>query len=80
MAFMIEVEVGEFERREIDAQIARILRDLGNPPPPLNLTDVRNLLKIDLTYYKSTDPSFLQESRTVSRCLRRRQFLISENI
>jgi len=58
---MIEVEVGEFEKREIDAQIARILRDLGNPPPPLNLSDVRNLLKIDLKYYKSTDPSLLQE-------------------
>lgn len=58
---MIEVEVGEFEKREIDAQIARILRDLGNPPPPLNLSDVRKLLKIDLKYYKSTDPSLLQE-------------------
>ena len=58
---MIEVEVGEYEKREIDGQIARILRDLGNPPPPLKLTDVRNLLKIDLGYYKSTDPSFLQE-------------------
>ena len=58
---MIEVEVGEYEKREIDEQIARILRDLGNPPPPLNLIDVRNLLKIDLAYYKSTDPSFLQE-------------------
>jgi Zn-dependent peptidase ImmA (M78 family) len=58
---MIEVEVGEYEKREIDGQIARILRDLGNPPPPLKLSDVRTLLKIDLGYYKSTDPSFLQE-------------------
>jgi hypothetical protein len=38
---MIEVEVGEYVKREIDEQIARILRDLGNPPPPLNLIDVR---------------------------------------
>ncbi len=58
---MIEAEVGGHEKREIDAQIARILRDLGNPSPPLKLADVRALLKLDLGYYKSTDPSVLQE-------------------
>src|SRR5438270_7345601 len=58
---MIDVEVGDYEKRELDSQIARILRDLGNPPPPLKLNDVRSLLKIDLHYYKSTDPSLLQE-------------------
>jgi Zn-dependent peptidase ImmA (M78 family) len=56
-----EADVGEYEKQKIDAQITRILRDLGNPPPPLTLSDVRKLLKIDLTYYKSTDPSLLQE-------------------
>jgi hypothetical protein len=35
--------------------------DGGNPPPPIKLSDVRSLLKIDLKYYSSTDPSFLQE-------------------
>lgn len=58
---MGETEIGEYEKRKIDAQIARILRDLGNPTPPLKLVDVRKLLKIDLTYYKSTDPSLIQE-------------------
>jgi hypothetical protein len=58
---MSEPGVGEYEKRKIDAQIARILRDLGNPAPPIKLPDVRKLLKIDLTYYKSTDPSLLQE-------------------
>jgi Zn-dependent peptidase ImmA (M78 family) len=58
---MIDVEVGEYERRDIDAQINRILRDLGNPPPPLQLADVRKLLKLDLQYYKSTDPGLLEE-------------------
>ncbi len=58
---MVEAEVGGYEKREIDAQIARILRDLGNPPPPLKLKDVRDLLKIDLAYYKSTDPGVIQE-------------------
>jgi hypothetical protein len=58
---MDEAGVGEYEKRKIDAQVARILRDLENPAPPLKLTDVRKLLKIDLTYYKSTDPSVLQE-------------------
>lgn len=58
---MIEAEVGPYEKREIDAQVARILRDLGNPTPPLKLADVRQLLKIDLRYYKSTEPTVIQE-------------------
>lgn len=58
---MIDPGVGEYEKREIDAQIARILRDLGNPSPPLILADVRNLLKLNLSYYRSTDPSIIQE-------------------
>lgn len=58
---MIQVEVGRYEKREIDSQILRVLRDLGNPPPPLNLDDVLKLLKIDLQYYGSTDPSVIKE-------------------
>lgn len=58
---MIEPDVGEYEKRDIDAQIARILRDLGNPQPPLKLSDVRALLKLDLQYYRSTDPGILTE-------------------
>jgi len=55
------VLVGEIEKREIRAQVDRILRDLGNPEPPLNLADVRALLSLDLQYYSSTDPGLVEE-------------------
>lgn len=58
---MIEAGVGAYEKRDIDAQITRILRDLGNPEPPIKLPGVRSLLKIDLQYYRSTDPGLLTE-------------------
>jgi len=54
-------EVGEFEASEISEIVGRILRDLGNPEPPLSLQDVRELLKINLKYYSSTEPSVTQE-------------------
>jgi hypothetical protein len=53
--------VGEYEKREIRGQVQRILRDLGNPEPPLNLADVRTLLKLGLQYYRSTDPGLIAE-------------------
>jgi Zn-dependent peptidase ImmA (M78 family) len=46
---------------QIDSQVGRILRDLGNPEPPLNLDEVRTLLKIDLQYYTADDPNFIEE-------------------
>src|SRR5260370_28036278 len=58
---MIEEQVGEFEKREIRDQVGRILRDLGNPAPPLKLTDVRTLLSIDLQYYSSSEPGLVSE-------------------
>jgi hypothetical protein len=56
-----EVPVGEYEKRDIDAQVARILRDLGAPEPPLVLSEVRALLHLNLKYYSSTDPGLIQE-------------------
>jgi hypothetical protein len=53
--------VGEYERREICGQVQRILRDLGNPEPPLNVADVLELLSLDLQYYRSTDPGLITE-------------------
>ena len=47
--------------QDIDDVIDRILRDLGNPEPPLKLEDVRELLKLDLTYYSKTDLNLLDE-------------------
>ncbi len=58
---MDQVIVGELEKREIRAQVARILQDLGRPEPPLNLADVRALLSLDLRYYSSTDPGLIAE-------------------
>lgn len=58
---MSEELVGELEKREIRGQVQRILRDLNNPEPPLNLADVRSLLSLDLQYYRSTDPGLIAE-------------------
>ena len=41
--------------RDIDGQVARVLRDIGNPDPPLRLEVVRDVLKLDLKYYSSKD-------------------------
>lgn len=53
--------VGNKERNDIDLLIAKVLRDLGNPEPPLRLELVRELLALDLKYYSSTDVSPLAE-------------------
>lgn len=58
---MIEEQVGEFEKRDIRDRIDRILRDLGNPAPPLDLADVRQLLSLDLRYYSSSEPGLVTE-------------------
>lgn len=53
--------VGEIEKRDIRAQVDRILRDIGSTEPPLDLADVRALLSLDLHYYSSTDPGLVEE-------------------
>lgn len=58
---MAEVVVGEYEKRDIDRQVERILRDLGDSEPPLDLSHVRSLLSLDLQYYSSTDPGLVEE-------------------
>jgi hypothetical protein len=50
---------------DIDRQVAKVLRGLGNPQPPLCLDDVRGLLKLDREYYSKTSDGILRE--TVSR-------------
>lgn len=50
---------------DIDGQIAKILRGLGNPEPPLDLRVVRDLLKLDRGYYSTADDGLLRE--TLSR-------------
>jgi len=46
---------------DIDGQVKKILRGLGNPEPPIDLRQVRELLKLDRRYYSTTDDSFLRE-------------------
>jgi hypothetical protein len=58
---MKTVFIGEKERRDINSQVEKILRNLGNPEPPLKLEHVRELLRLDLRYYSSTDDSWLQD-------------------
>ena len=54
-------EIDEYSAEDIRRQIARILRDLGQPEPPLLLGEVRELLKLDLGYYSKTDLSLFDE-------------------
>ncbi len=53
--------LGDREKRDIQQQVAKVLRGLGNPPPPLRLTDVRALLELDVQYYRSGDDSVVRE-------------------
>ena len=53
--------VDAFAAADIEASIRRLLRDLGNPKPPLRLEDVRALQKLDLIYYSKSDLNLLDE-------------------
>lgn len=53
--------VSGFEARDIQDQVSKILRGLGNPEPPLNLADVRHLQRLDRQYYSSNDTSAIRE-------------------
>ncbi len=55
------VQIGGKERSEIDAQVDKVLRGLGNPEPPIRLDDVRELLRLDRQYFSSTDDSSVRE-------------------
>jgi len=54
--------LSERTRRDIDVQVSKILRGLGNPTPPLVLGDVRALLRLDLGYYSSQHHGPLAET------------------
>lgn len=47
--------------RDIDAQVAKVLKGLGNPKPPISLVVVRDLLKLDQGYYSTADDSLLRQ-------------------
>ena len=46
---------------EIDQRVEKLLKDLGNPKPPLNLSQVRELLRVDLGFYSSSNDGWLGE-------------------
>lgn len=48
--------------RDIDGAVERVLRDLGDPEPPLRLVDVRELLKLDRAFYTTADTSLVRET------------------
>lgn len=58
---VIEPIIDDYERSDINEHIARLLRDLGDPKPPLRLDVVRELQKLDLTYYSKADLNLLDE-------------------
>ena len=47
--------------RDIDAMVAKVLRDLADPDPPLQLEHVRELLRLDRQFYSSVDTRVLEE-------------------
>jgi hypothetical protein len=48
--------------QDIDNRVARILKDLGDPQPPLRLEIVREQLRLDLAYYSASDTGILAET------------------
>lgn len=59
---MKNVSLGHRTTADIDGQVAKILRGLGNPEPPLELSAVRELLRLDRGYYSTTDDGLLRET------------------
>lgn len=53
--------IDPYASQDIREQVAKVLRGLGNPEPPLRLADVRALLGLDRQYYSSTNTGALQE-------------------
>jgi len=56
------ISLGPRTIADIDGQVAKVLRGLGDPEPPLDLRVVRDLLKLDRGYYSTTDGSLLRET------------------
>jgi Zn-dependent peptidase ImmA (M78 family) len=52
----------ERTRTEIDTRVARLLADVGVTGPPCPLSIVHDFLKLDVSYYRSDDPSLLAET------------------
>jgi hypothetical protein len=49
-------------REKIDRRVDKILRDLGNPEPPLRLEEVRELLRLHVGFYQTDDDGIMQRA------------------
>ena len=59
MELMTSPQLKERVQRSIEARVAKLLRELGHPDPPLNLEVVRYLLNINLGYFQKDDNGIL---------------------
>ena len=53
--------IDPFAAQDIRDQVDKVLRGLDNPEPPLKLTDVRELLKLDRQFYSTNNTGWLRE-------------------
>ena len=68
-------EVGEYEAEDIRKIVGRILQDLGNPEPPLKLSQVRALLELNIGYYSTANTTLLQDvGQPAGRTSQRQRF------
>lgn len=49
-------------RQKIDRRVDKILRDLGNPEPPLRMEEVRELLRLHVGFYQTDDDGLMQRA------------------
>lgn len=57
---MKNIHLDHYTASDIDAQVSKILRDLGSPEPPLDLEQVRELLRLAKDYYSTADDGFFK--------------------
>lgn len=58
---MKNILIDGHEAHDINKQIRKVIKGLGNPEPPLDLDEVLDLLNLDRGYYSSDDESAIQE-------------------
>jgi hypothetical protein len=56
------VQLRRMTAEDIDGQIEKILRGLGNPEPPIRIEDIRELQRLDTSFYASTDTGIFRET------------------
>ena len=58
---MSDIATSSHEAIDVRQFVAGVLRALGDPPPPLNLDDVREVLRLDRRYFGGSDCSAVDE-------------------